>query len=132
MKAEVSRSEEISPIILLIIISIVRPFVPDSLVLGVGHRATSSIGLRYSTTRLDYDSPRHITLVVNLIFRDSWHSSVAMGLPRAGSFVLGIGSELPAVTPNGRMVAHGPPDAADVDCRCNCRGGFSCVSSALV
>src|SRR5437868_7586194 len=35
MKAEVSRSEEISPIILLIIISIVRPFVPDSLVWGL-------------------------------------------------------------------------------------------------
>jgi hypothetical protein len=33
---------------------------------------------------------------------------MAMGLPRAGPFVLGIGSELPAVTPNGRMVAHGP------------------------
>src|SRR5207244_2020956 len=35
MKAEVSRSDEISPIILHIIIFIVRPFVPDSLVWGL-------------------------------------------------------------------------------------------------
>ena len=35
MNAEVSRSEEISPIILLIIISIVRPFVPGSFVWGL-------------------------------------------------------------------------------------------------
>src|SRR5437899_12193430 len=35
MNAEVSRSEEILPIILLIIISIVRPFVPGSVVWGL-------------------------------------------------------------------------------------------------
>jgi uncharacterized protein len=35
MNAEVTRSEEISPIIFLILVSIVRPFVPDSLVWGL-------------------------------------------------------------------------------------------------
>ncbi|PYJ73261.1 MAG: hypothetical protein DME75_01995 [Verrucomicrobia bacterium] len=44
---------------------------------------------------------------------------MAVDLPRAGPFVLGIAPEFPAVTPNRRMVAHGPPDAADVDCRRN-------------
>jgi hypothetical protein len=35
MNAEVTRSEEILPIILLILVSIVRPFVPDSIVWGL-------------------------------------------------------------------------------------------------
>lgn len=35
MNAEVTRSEEISPIIFLILVSIVRPFVPDSLAWGL-------------------------------------------------------------------------------------------------
>jgi energy-coupling factor transporter transmembrane protein EcfT len=35
MNAEVTRSEEISSIILLILVSIVRPFVPDSIVWGL-------------------------------------------------------------------------------------------------
>jgi membrane protease YdiL (CAAX protease family) len=58
---------------------------------------------------LEYGSPRHITLFVNPIFRDSWHSSMAVDLPRAGPFVLGIAPEFPAVTPNRAWLRMGHP-----------------------
>ena len=130
MNADVSRSEEILPIILLIIISIVRPFVPGSFVWGLA--IAQLVLLIRAIPRHDWNTVHHITLFVNPIFRDSWHPSMAVDLPRAGPFVLGIAPEFPAVTPNRRMVAHGPPDAADVDCRRNRRSGFCCVSSGLV
>jgi hypothetical protein len=93
MNGEVSRPEQRSAIILLVIISIVRPFVPGSFVWGLA--IVQLVLLVRAIPRHDWNTVHLGILLCSLtpIFRDSRHSPMALDLPHAGPFVLGIGPE---------------------------------------